>query len=61
MQEAMSEDSNKNDAPTTTEVSVNWEGLKRFLGWPGTIDELKKLELDHPVVAGEPERTASRK
>lgn len=43
----MSDDDRK--APTTTEVSVNWEGLKRFMGWQGSINELKKLELDQPL------------
>lgn len=28
---------------------MNWEGLKRFLGWQGSISELKQVELDHPV------------
>ena len=36
-------------APTTTEVEVNWEGLKRFLGWQGSINDLKKIELDQPT------------
>jgi hypothetical protein len=26
-------------------VSINWPALVRFLGWTGTIDELKRLEL----------------
>ena len=43
----MSENGSSKRGPTTTEVSVNWEGLKRFLGWHGSIDELKKTELDH--------------
>jgi hypothetical protein len=55
----MTENGKKKDTPTTTEVSVNWEGLKRFLGWQGSITELKKVELDHPVVAHEPKRAAS--
>ena len=42
----MNGNGNKKDIPTTTEVSVNWEGLKRFLGWQGTTTELKKVELD---------------
>ena len=52
----MSDANGKKDAPSTTEVSVNWEGLKRFLGWEGSIDELKKLELDQPVPATTPAR-----
>jgi hypothetical protein len=45
----MTDDGNKKD-PTTAEVSVNWEGLKRFLGWEGSIAELKRVELDRPDV-----------
>lgn len=52
----MTENGTKKDAPTTTEVTVNWEGLKRFLGWQGSIHELKKIELDHPVVAHQGKR-----
>ena len=44
----MSDNGKKHDAPTTTEVEVNWEGLKRFLGWQGSITDLKKVELDQP-------------
>jgi hypothetical protein len=55
----MTENSNKKDAPTTTEVSVNWEGLKRFLGWQGSISELKQVELDRPVLATQTKRAAS--
>lgn len=40
----------KQDPPASTEVEVNWEGLKRFLGWEGSIKDLKKVELDQPVV-----------
>jgi hypothetical protein len=47
-------DDAKKDVPTTTEVSVNWEGLKRFLNWRGSITELKKVELDQPT---QPPRT----
>jgi len=50
-------DDAKKDLPTTTEVSVNWEGLKRFLGWRGTTTELKKVELDR---SGEPLPARSR-
>ncbi len=32
--------------PTTKVVSVNWPGLKRFLGWQGTTEDLKKTKLD---------------
>jgi hypothetical protein len=46
----MTDNGNKKCVPTTTEVSVNWEGLKRFIGWQGTIAELKKIELDRPEV-----------
>lgn len=37
--------SNETKKPTTLIVEVNWEGLKRFLGWKGTIEDLKRLEL----------------
>jgi hypothetical protein len=47
----MSDNDKKKDAPTTTEVSVNWEGLKRFMGWQGSINELKKVQLDEPIAA----------
>jgi hypothetical protein len=36
---------------STTVVSVNWEGLKRFLGWEGSISDLKQVELDRPAIA----------
>lgn len=26
-------------------VELNWPGLIRFLGWRGTLDELKRLVL----------------
>lgn len=39
----MSDESTKSTAKF---VSVNWEGLKRFLGWQGSIADLKRLELD---------------
>ena len=55
----MSDNGNKKDAPTTAEVSVNWEGLKRFLGWQGSITELKRVELDRPEVTAQPKRAAS--
>ena len=38
---------------TTKIVSVNWEGLKRFLGWQGSIAELKRLQLDRATPAGD--------
>jgi hypothetical protein len=41
----------KKDAPTTNEVSVNWEGLARFLGWQGSISDLKRVELDRTDIA----------
>ena len=47
----MSDDRNDKDRPTTAEVSVNWDGLVRFLGWQGTIPELKRVELDQPDVS----------
>jgi hypothetical protein len=34
---------------TARQVSVNWNGLKIFLGWEGTVDELKRARLDLPV------------
>ncbi len=34
---------------TTRQVLVNWNGLKTFLGWEGTVDELKRARLDLPV------------
>jgi len=40
----------KSDAPPATEVEVNWEGLKRFMGWEGSINDLKKVVLDQPTV-----------
>jgi hypothetical protein len=46
----MSQSANRKDVPTVTEVSVNYVGLKRFLGWPGSITDLKKVELDSPAV-----------
>jgi hypothetical protein len=45
----MSHNGNKKDTLTTAVVSVNWEGLKRFLGWEGSISELKQVELDRPI------------
>lgn len=44
----MSDERDKKDVPTTTEVSVNWNGLKRFLGWQGSIHDLKRIELESP-------------
>ena len=41
-------DENKKDVPTTTEVTVNWNGLARFLGWERSVDELKRVALDAP-------------
>jgi len=55
----MSDNGNKKDAPVTAEVSVNWEGLKRFLGWQGSITALKRVELDRPEVGAKPNRAAS--
>ena len=55
----MSENGKKKDTPTTTEVSVNWEGLKRFMGWQGSITELKRVELDQPIVTTETKRAAT--
>lgn len=55
----MTDNGNKKDAPTTAEVSVNWEGLKRFLGWQGSITELKRVELDRPEVATQPKQRAA--
>lgn len=45
----MSDDRSNKSSNGTGEVSVNWEGLKRFLGWQGSINELKRVELDRPV------------
>jgi len=50
-------DANKKDVPTTTEVTVNWNGLARFLGWQRSVDELKRVELESPTEA--PPRTGS--
>lgn len=44
----------KKDVPTTTEVTVNWNGLARFLGWNRSVDELKRVELESP--SSEPAR-----
>jgi hypothetical protein len=44
-------DQNKKDVPTTTEVTVNWNGLARFLGWQRSVDELKRIELESPMDA----------
>lgn len=49
----------KKDTPTTTEVAVNWEGLKRFMGWQGSITELKRVELDQDVVPTVSKRAAT--
>ena len=35
----------KTNKPTAKIVLINWEGLKRFLGWKGTIEELKLVKL----------------
>ncbi|MFN0250094.1 MAG: hypothetical protein ACKV2T_24635 [Kofleriaceae bacterium] len=42
-------DERKKDVPTTTEVTVNWNGLARFLGWNRSVDELKRVELESPA------------
>ncbi len=55
----MTENGNKKDVSTTTEVSVNWEGLKRFLGWQGSINDLKQVELDRPAIATQTKRATS--
>ena len=36
---------NEADKPTTKVVSINWEGLKRFLGWKGATEDLKRRKL----------------
>lgn len=54
----MTDNGDKKNTPTTAEVSVNWEGLKRFLGWDGTTTELKKVELDRAETAVETKRAA---
>lgn len=41
-------DKNKKDVPTITEVTVNWNGLARFLGWQRSVDELKRVDLEAP-------------
>ncbi|TSC83932.1 MAG: hypothetical protein G01um101413_735 [Parcubacteria group bacterium Gr01-1014_13] len=33
-------------SPTTKIVSVNLQGIKKFLGWKGTVEELKRHKLD---------------
>lgn len=48
----MSDDRSNKSSNGTSEVSVNWEGLKRFLGWQGSVDDLKRVELDRPATAG---------
>lgn len=50
---------NKKDTPTTTEVAVNWEGLKRFMGWQGSITDLKRVELDQDDVPTATKRSAT--
>jgi hypothetical protein len=57
----MTDDGNKKDVPTALEVTVNWEGLKRFLGWTGSISELKQVKLDGPPLAVQAKRAASDK
>lgn len=52
----MSANAKTKHVPTTVEVSVNWEGLKRFMRWEGSIAELKKLELEQPDVPTTPDR-----
>jgi hypothetical protein len=54
----MSDNGTKKDAPTTAEVSVNWEGLKRFLGWQGSIAELKRVQLDRPDIVTQRKRAS---
>ncbi|MGE0397105.1 MAG: hypothetical protein AB7T06_10330 [Kofleriaceae bacterium] len=44
-------DETKKDVPTTTEVTVNWNGLARFLGWQRSVDELKRIELESPTAS----------
>ena len=39
-------DQSKKDVPTTAEVTVNWNGLARFLGWRRSVDELKRVQLE---------------
>jgi hypothetical protein len=51
-------DNGKKVSPTTAEVSVNWEGLKRFLGWQGSITELKRVELDRAEALTQPKRAS---
>lgn len=36
---------------TAKQVSVNWTGLKTFLGWEGSVDDLKRAPLDPPAPA----------
>jgi hypothetical protein len=31
------------------QIFVNWQGLKTFLGWTGTVEELKRVRLDLPA------------
>jgi hypothetical protein len=45
----MSAPRKKIEVPTVAEVSVNWSGLARFLGWEGSISDLKRVELDPPA------------
>lgn len=47
----MSEKTKKQVPTTTTEVTVNWNGLARFLGWNRSVDELKRVELESPTEA----------
>lgn len=42
----MSQNAKLKTVPSVAEVSVNYAGLKRFLGWSGSISDLKKVELD---------------
>ncbi len=52
-------DESKKDVPTTTEVTVNWNGLARFLGWRRSVDELKRIELESPPGDHSVRRTGS--
>lgn len=46
----MTDERSKKPDVSSAEVSVNWRGLAQFLGWKGSIDELKRVELDRPPV-----------
>ena len=55
----MSDNPTKKNAPTTAEVSLNWDGLMRFLGWQGSVAELKRVELDRADATVLPKPRAS--